>query len=52
VEQALKIREVAFGVDHPRIAPSLEQYAGLLRLVNRIEEAERIDARMARIEAS
>ena len=52
VEQALKIREEAFGVDHPRLIPSLEQYAGLLRLLNRIEEAERIDARMARIPAS
>ena len=51
VEQALKIREAAFGVDHPRIVPSLEQYAGLLRLVNRIEEAERIEARRARIPA-
>ena len=52
VEQAIKVREVAFGVEHPRIVPSLEQYAGLLRLLNRIEEAERIDARMARIPAS
>ena len=52
VEQALKIREEAFGVDHPLLVPSLEQYAGLLRLVNRIEEAERIDERRARIEAS
>ncbi len=51
VEQALKIREAEFGVDHPLIVPSLEQYAGLLRLVNRIEEAERIDARRARIPA-
>ena len=49
VEQALKIREVAFGVEHPRIVPSLEQYAGLLRLLNRREEAERIEARKARI---
>ena len=52
VEQALKVREVAFGVEHPRIVPSLEQYAGLLRLLNRREEAERIEARMARISAS
>ncbi len=49
VEQALKVREVAFGVEHPRIVPSLEQYAGLLRRLNRREEAERIDARKARI---
>ena len=52
VEQALKIREAAFGADHPRLVPSLAQYAGLLRLVNRIEEAGRIEARRARIEAS
>lgn len=51
VEQALKVREAAFGVEHPRIVPSLEQYAGLLRLLNRREEAERIDARRARISA-
>lgn len=49
VEQALKVREVAYGVEHSRIVPSLEQYAGLLRLLNRREEAERIEARMARI---
>ena len=49
VEQALKIREEAFGIDHPQIVANLEQYAGLLRLLNRIEEAERIDARRARI---
>ena len=52
VEQALNIREMAYGVDHPRLIPSLEQYAGLLRLVNRIEEAERIDARLTHIAAS
>ena len=50
VEQALKIREVAFGVEDPRIVPSLEQYAGLLRVLNRHEEAERIEARKARIQ--
>ena len=50
VEQALKVREAAFGVEHPRIIPSLEQYAGLLRLLNRREEAEQIDARRARIQ--
>lgn len=52
VEQALKIREAAFGVEHPRIVPSLEQYAGLLRVLNRCEEAERIEARIARITGS
>lgn len=52
VEQALKIREEAFGIDHPLVIPSLEQYAGLLRLLNRIEEAERIEDRMTRIPGS
>ena len=51
VEQALKVREVAFGDEHPEIVPILEQYADLLRLLNRRDEAERIDARKARIEA-
>ena len=49
VKQALTIREEVFGVDQLRIVPSLKQYAGLLRLLNRIEEAEQIDARRARI---
>jgi len=51
VEQALKIREEAFGVDGPRIVPSLQHYARLLRLLNRIEEAERVDTRLGRIPA-
>ena len=51
VEQALKIREEAFGVEHPEIVPTLERYADLLRLSNRIEKAEQIDARLARIPA-
>lgn len=49
VRQALKIREKAFGDDHPNILPSLEQYAGLLRRLNRVQEAEEIDARRSRI---
>ena len=49
VEQALKVREMTFGVEHPQVVPSLEQYAGLLRVLNRREEAEQIDARRARI---
>jgi len=52
VEQALKVREVAFGVEHPQVVPSLEQYAGLLRLLNRHEETERIEARLASISGS
>lgn len=52
IEQALKIREEAFGVDHARLIPGLEQYAGLLRRLNRIEEAERIEARIASIPGS
>ncbi len=52
VEQALKIREKAFGVDHPLLVPGLEQYAALLRLLYRTEEAERIDRRKDRLHDS
>ena len=45
LKQALKIREVAFGIDHPNIVPTLEQYAGLLHLMNRQEEAMALLAR-------
>jgi len=52
VEQALKIREKAFGVDHPLLVPVLEQYAALLRLLHRTEEAERVDRRKYRLHDS
>lgn len=39
IKQALKVRESAFGRDHPNIVPNLEQYAGLLKLMNRQDEA-------------
>jgi len=45
VKQALKIREKAFGMDHPKILPSLEEYSSLLKLMNRDEEAKKLDAR-------
>ena len=45
VKQALKIREKAFGMDHPGILPSLEEYSSLLKLMNRDEEAKKLDAR-------
>jgi len=45
VKQAQKILENAFGMDHPKILPSLEEYSFLLKLMNRDEEAKRFDAR-------
>ncbi len=44
VKQALKIREKA-GMDHPKILPSLEEYSSLLNLMNRNEEAKKLDSR-------
>jgi len=45
VKQALQILEKAFGMDHPNILPSLEEYSSLLTLMNRDEEAKKLDAR-------
>jgi len=45
VKQALKILEKAFGMDHPEILPSLEEYSTLLKLMNHDEEAKKLDAR-------
>ena len=45
VKQALKVREMAFGMDHPNIVPSLEQYAALLKRMNRPDEALALTAR-------
>jgi len=38
-------REKAFGRKDPKILKSLEDYAALLRLMNREEEAKKLDAR-------
>ena len=45
VKQALKIREKTFGMNHRKILPSLEEYFSLLKLMNRDEEAKKLDAR-------
>ena len=44
VKQAQKILEKTFGMDHPKILPSLEEYSSLLKLMNRDEEAKKLDA--------
>ena len=44
VKQAQKILENAFGMDHPKILPSLGEYSFLLKLMNRDEEAKKLDA--------
>lgn len=51
-KQALKVREMAFGMDHPNIVPSLEQYAGLLELMNRQDEAVALKSRRQTILAN
>jgi len=51
VKQALKDREAAFGRDHPNIVPSLEQYAALLKLMNRQDEAGALMSRGHTIQA-
>ncbi len=45
VKQALKVREAAFGKDHPKMVPSLQQYAALLKLMNRQDEARALITR-------
>jgi len=44
VKQSLKIPEKTFGMDHPKILPILEDYSFLLKLMNRDEEAKKLDA--------
>jgi hypothetical protein len=41
----MAIREKALGPDHPAVAQSLKNYAGLLSRTNRVEEAARMDSR-------
>jgi len=45
VKQALKVPEAAFGRDHPKIVPSLQQHAALLKLMNRQDEARALITR-------
>ncbi len=50
-QRALKIREKVFGPDHPDVADSLENYAGLLRETGRPAEAAKLETRAAEIRA-
>jgi tetratricopeptide (TPR) repeat protein len=49
--RALAIREKALGPDHPAVATSLENYAALLRAIQRDTEAEKLEARAQAIRA-
>jgi non-specific serine/threonine protein kinase/serine/threonine-protein kinase len=49
---ALQIRETAFGHETPRVAEALTEYARMLRLRNRVAEAERLEARVRAIPAA
>jgi len=44
-EQAVEAAEQAFGPEHPNVAQSLENYAGLLRKTNRVAEAVEVETR-------
>ncbi len=50
-KKALAIREKALGPTHPTLAKGLENYAALLRTLNRIPEAEKLEARAKAIRA-
>ena len=50
VKQALKVREGAYGSDHPNIIPTLDQYANLLKQMNRTEEAEALIAKRRNVQ--
>jgi hypothetical protein len=49
--KALSIRERVFGLDHPAIASTLEQYATLLRNLKRESEAGKLEKRIQAIRA-
>ena len=50
-KRSLMIAEKALGPDHPDVALSLENLAGLYRATNRDEEAEKLEQRAAAIRA-
>ena len=50
-QRALAIREGTLGPEHPELATSLENYAALLRLTARADEAEGMEARAKAIRA-
>ena len=51
-QRALTIAERALGPGHPDLATSLENYAALLRQLNRGTEASELELRAQRIRAS
>ena len=51
-EAALKVAEQNVGPDHPDVAASLENLAGLYRATKRPAEAEKLEARAKNIRAS
>ena len=50
-KKALEVAERSVGQDHPNVATSLNNLAGLYRNTKRNEEAELLEARAARIRA-
>lgn len=50
-ERALAMLEKARGPDHPDVAESLNNLAGLYRATKRINEAEKLEARAKKIKA-
>ena len=51
-QRSLAIREKALGPDHPNVATSLENYAALLRKLDRTAEAETMEVRAKAIRAT
>ena len=50
-QRSLAIVEKALGPEHPDVAKSLEDYAGLLRATGRVSEAAKMEARAKAIRA-
>ena len=50
-KKALEVAEQNVGPDHPSVAASLNNLAGLYRAMDRDDEAEPLEQRAARIEA-
>ncbi|MBI5764633.1 MAG: tetratricopeptide repeat protein [Planctomycetes bacterium] len=48
-KRSLAISEKALGPDHPTVASSLENYAGLLERTKRQAEADKLKERAAKI---
>ncbi|MDO8637675.1 MAG: tetratricopeptide repeat protein, partial [Dehalococcoidia bacterium] len=51
IKRSLAIWEKVLGPEHPDVATSLENYAGLLRKINRVTEAIEMEARAKVIRA-